>query len=105
MGAWGHKVWDNDDASDVMVWVSDLLEKISKKKFADPNEIRAVAEIVLKLDKVFIFDSPLVKMLQDKLQNILNDKEWIESWNSEGEIKKDLRRQIRCLDKLMIERN
>ncbi len=105
MGAWGFKVFENDSACDFMFHIEKPIEKIAlKKKFDDFQyaDIRAAAELVIKISNHYRFNDEVIYALTDKLNFIKNDKEWIDSWRGKrGQlfIKRDLNRQIKALRK------
>jgi hypothetical protein len=77
---------------------------LSKKKFEsyDYAEVRVAAEILLHLHKInnLWTDQDIVDGLIERLELILKDKEWFESWREESgakKVKRDIKRFIRGL--------
>lgn len=107
MGAWGYGPFDNDSAMDfVSLFVnSKELIKLVKQKDPDPNELRAAAAIIIQLHKVndLWFDQEDIDKLIGRLEDVINDGEWFNSWKDTreaGDIKREIRKYIRELKKL-----
>jgi hypothetical protein len=110
MGAWGYGSFDNDTAMD---FVSTLLnQKVLKalvnKKRIDTwqyDEIRVSAEILIHLHKInkFWVDQDVIDGLIEKLNVIINDKEWLDGWDNRNDAKaliKQLRGFVKKLEGL-----
>jgi hypothetical protein len=118
MGAWGHGPFDSDQALD---WTADayspLVEQIwklvhraeSKGISWYSHEIRAAAEIFIKNELDYHAHRACEDEdgrgdgvnLADKLANLLgkmlDDKEWLESWNEPNLVAASINDQIRAL--------
>lgn len=103
MGAWGTDVFDNDSACDFMYYIEKPIEKLLLKKinYYDYADYRAAAEIIIKLSDKYRFTDELPVAAVEKLNFVLRDRDWINSWCDEKDIIKDLKRQIRALNKII----
>jgi hypothetical protein len=106
MGAWGSEVFENDSACDFMCNIEKSIEKLVRKKklVFDHADIRASAEVVIKMSSIYHFNEYMLESLKEKLELILNDKQWIDSWidsKDRSYVKSDLSRQIREIGKLI----
>lgn len=106
MGAWGYTALENDGALD---WRGDftdavvkLIRKGLKSKWEDQQ--RAAAKTLILLHKHEIL-SPWkaeddLELAAAKLKKILKDKQWLEGWKDPKAVQRDLRAQIRTLERL-----
>lgn len=102
MGAWGTGPYDNDSAAD---WFFDLAKTgiyamiehgLNSNSY---YEQRAAAWLVQRLAvSAFVYDTYKIdehrNLALDKLQAMLKDQEWIDSWSRPEEIIAELEKQI-----------
>ncbi|MDE2425757.1 MAG: hypothetical protein KGO96_07605 [Elusimicrobia bacterium] len=107
MGSSGYKPFESDDSADLLYKFQDSLWKVLRAKKSDFIQIRGSVELFIALSKGlkyleedYMLDEELYKACIEKLHIILKDEEWIDNWNDPKEIKLDIRRQIRLLEKL-----
>jgi hypothetical protein len=104
MGAWGYKAFQNDTACDFMFDIEAPIKNLFKKKSISQHQydkFRAAGEIVIKLSEVYSFDEEeIIDKLIEKIQIIVNDADWISTWDDPDLMTKDLKRQIKQLTKL-----
>ena len=108
MGSWGYEPLDSDTSLD---WVdntakilADRIETTLKKSGAYPEEVRAAAHyIVSASENDFLSDYDvlgLIPLAIEKLNKILENKKWIDEWNSTKDIKSSIKNQIKILESL-----
>ena len=104
MGAWGEKAYENDSAAD---WFGGVFDTVAEKVQALLDapveerlypEYRAAAWMLTKIGRTYVYptdslDDHLSK-LHDRLQTIRNDKDWMDSWQDQDTIKKEMDDQI-----------
>jgi len=106
MGAWGEDAYENDTAGD---WFDYTFEKaklswhVQKALNSDyVEEQRAAAYLLEHLGKVYIYPTDeLEKHLAlaiIRLEDLLDDEEWIDSWRSKIRIKRAVQKQIKNLE-------
>lgn len=106
MGAWGYKVNENDAAGDFydsLVGSKDaakIVEKALKSNY--PEEIRAAAQFLAAIAKyagsAWLFDDHFARA-KAALQDLIEDEEWVRSWDEPATIKKELKRELVKLNK------
>jgi len=110
MGAWGYKIFENDDALNFMDNISKPIEKILQKvNFSEYyyNEIRAAIEVAIFFHKagyvIYISEGncPWTQSALQKLNTILNNTEYIKGWDNQEKIKQSLKTQIENIKKLV----
>lgn len=110
MGAWGYGSFENDSGMD---FLSNLInekeiEKLLKKKDFqdwDYDSIRITSEVLIHLHKInkFWVKQSTLDGLIEKLEFIINDDEWFESWDDNLRaklLKKQLKKFISQLSNL-----
>jgi hypothetical protein len=106
MGAWGEEPYDNDTAGD---WFDDTMDKMKIAKRVEKalkskweNEQRAAAYLLEQLGRVYIYPIDHLErhlaMASVRMQQILDDKEWIGDWKNPRAIRASLRKQIKHLE-------
>jgi len=101
MGSWNYKIFGNDDSCDFIYNIIIPIEKLAENKYTrqnEYNEIRAAVEIVIKLSSSYNFEIDLVEKLQEKLQFILGDKDWVTGWKNRRSIRNSLKKQVEELN-------
>ena len=102
MGAWGSGPYDNDTAADWFfelkeIGLYDLIERgLNSDSY---EEQRAAAWLVQRLAiTAYVYDVNLIdehrKLAVEKLQSILNNKGWLETWVDSDETITELKQQI-----------
>lgn len=88
MGAWEYGIYDNDTALD---FVGDLesffIEKLNGSK--EPEEIRVIADIAQHLDL------EILPNCVEELEFLLDDEDWINTWNDPDRIKGMIQEEIK----------
>ncbi len=102
MGAWGHKTFENDSACDFMSHIESPIKKLIKKKHLNTYEyddVRAAAEIIIRLSghDYNFDDEEIIDPLIEKLEFILSNKDWINTWEKSSSIKRYINLQIKAL--------
>lgn len=102
MGSWGYGPYDNDSAADWFYGLEDtglydLIERGLNSN--DYHEQRAAAWLVQRLAiTAYVYDINKMddhrKLAVEKLQTILNDQMWIDTWRDTDEIIAELKQQI-----------
>ena len=110
MGAWGYGSFENDTALDFVPQLINqkALKKLVNKKRIDTwqyDEVRVAAEIIVHLHKIYVLwiDKTIINGLVDKLQLIIDDKEWLNGWNNRNDAKvlvKQLKGFVKKLEEL-----
>jgi hypothetical protein len=103
MGAWGHGPFENDDAGDFLDTIKEVKNPMKELERAlcgyNENERRAAAAFVALLAK---FDrrslSRIKKIGVKALNDLLNDKDFVEDWRSPRTIKRRLKKEIKELE-------
>ena len=101
MGAWGYKVYENDDAGDFYIRLTESKDaaKILEKalKGGEPCEVRAAAQFLVMIrsymQSACLFDEHLARA-SAALKDLLEDKEWIDAWNDPPAIKRELKKEL-----------
>lgn len=104
MGAWNEHPFGNDDAMD---WLSELCAKIAytAKKASisedDYQQIRAAVEVTIAMARhgATAFQEEDVACMRACLESMLENTSWINDWNKPKAIQKEIKRQIRLLNK------
>lgn len=108
MGAWGEGPFDNDSAAD---WFFGLdktglypfIERGLNSEFYE--EVRAAAWLLSQIGYNYVYNYDLrkyhINLAINKLEKILADEKWINTWSSQTEIEKSLRVQIKDLKELV----
>lgn len=102
MGAWSTGPLDNDTAADFMAGVmrKSKLPKIIEKglKGKCPEEVRAAAVMLEHVGYSYMYDVDVLDkhliLAVEKLQDILENKVWVESWNYPANARLAIREQI-----------
>jgi hypothetical protein len=106
MGAWGYKFDDNDSAGDLLDVLNrsndavKIIEKILKS--GDPEEMRVVAHFLTiirnYMTSAYVFDDHIARA-EAALQDLIDNKDWIDSWDNPPTIKKELKKELMALRK------
>lgn len=88
MGAWGYKTFDNDNASDWLFAFEKSLTKSIKSDCYDENlaAIHILTSLQMK-DEVIVNSFPnfdIVDLAFNRIEKILEDKDWLYSWNDKN---------------------
>lgn len=106
MGAWGYGAFENDTACDLMDSLLNvrLLKKFKKSKFDDHdyNEARVIAEMIYNLRNLtksytFFSNYDIGLGIISCLEQMVNDKNWIDSWDNKDSAKKMINRNKRII--------
>ena len=108
MGAWGYKVNENDGACDFYDSLTGLKDatKIVEKtlKSGYPEEIRAIAQFLMAVRKyagsAWLFDDHFARA-KAALEDLVSDRDWIDSWDEPATAKRELKKQLATLNKLV----
>lgn len=102
MGAWGSGPYDNDSAADWFfglgeIGLYDLIERGLKD--GGYNEQRAAAWLVQRLAiSPYVYDVYLIdehrELAVEKLKDILDDQDWLDSWRDPDETIAEIKQQI-----------
>jgi len=96
MGAWGERPFENDVALD---WIAPVRLTLTR------NKILKALSTTDEYEKNYLIRAAARKMLipflrkdyelaVEKLQEVLNDEEWINSWKSPKKIREEINKQI-----------
>lgn len=106
MGAWGEGPYDNDTAADWFygldnTGIYDFIE--SGLNSEDYYEQRAAAWLVQRLaESVYVYNLDKFdkhrKLAVERLTNILNDNDWLNSWRDRDLVEESLRSQIDAIE-------
>lgn len=107
MGAWGHKAFDNDHALD---WAGTVIDddfwgKVKKGlEGNNHDEIRAAAGITIAVLSgcrgVTPYGFNILKIAYDALKRVLNDSEWLDSWDNPEVVRNEVKQQMNALAKI-----
>lgn len=116
MGAWGYRVWENDEGAD---WLAHFMRtgvdtrfilqeaeaKLSEPCLDDFDEVRAIGYVIAVLGNRYIWPSNeldrvrAIKLkLIDYLQQLLEaDSDFMELWEGDSEAVNEVRKEIEAL--------
>lgn len=113
MGAWGYGIYENDYAMDTSHFIREkpLPELINYcLNDGDEYDARMGADIFLRTQELlsFIADYTLEEWVEEtaakyvvRLESILTDKDWIDSWVDSTFVERDIKNQISRLKSLV----
>ena len=109
MGCFGCGPNDSDDAQDFLCKLlkskdlQHLVDVTLQEEYRD-DSIRVIANILVLISGYikhpFLFNSDVYRAIE-KLELLLNDKEWIGEWKNRRKIKAEIKKQIEALKKCL----